>query len=238
MMEMMFMSVLMTFMGVLMGLMPVVITVVCYFLSRAEEKRSGQVLFSGKAAVIFTLFNNAAWLFAAAWVMILFNLIGDLETRSFDFAGSSFDSEPAVSVSKDWTLLRGGIALLICSGLAGAVLAYLWRDWTNSSSILPRDNIFVKCFSGLNLLVRAGLSLYLGTVLIFLLLQAMMDKVDLEKVGDGFKFPAVLLCCALAFLVANIRRFGSCSDAVVDGARSEDPGTSGGQPGPMAPPYP
>ena len=219
-MEIMFMTG-MTFMAILLVLVPMVVTVVCYFLSRAEEKRSGQVLFSGKAAVVFTLFNNAAWLFVAAWVMILFNLIGDVETPRFAF---DIDAEES---SKSWMLLRGGFALLICSGIAIAILVYLWRDWTGNDSILPRDNIFVKCYSGLNLLALAGLTIYLGTMLLFMLLEAMADELDLEKAGDAFKFPAVLLCCSLGFLVANIRLFGSCSDDVRDGVTSTQPPAGG-----------
>ena len=66
---------------------PLFITVVCFFMSRWEEKRSGRVLFSGKGAIIFTLMNNAFWLMAIAATIGLFNIIGDFESRSFSQMG-------------------------------------------------------------------------------------------------------------------------------------------------------
>jgi hypothetical protein len=105
------------------------------------------------------------------------------------------------------------LALLVTSGLSLLVLSVLWRNWTVSSELLPRDNIFVKCFSGINMFVLSGLAISLGTSILFLLLEAMAsDKVKIDELGDAFKLPVVALICTLAFLAINIRLFGSCSD--------------------------
>ncbi len=151
-------------------LVPLVVTVACYFLSRAEEKRSGEVLFAGKSAVILTLMNNAAWLFFVAWTMICFNIIGDMET-SYNFETDKSE--------KGWEVLRMGLALLVTSGLSLLVLSVLWRNWTVSSELLPRDNIFVKCFSGINMFVLSGLAISLGTSILFLLLEAPSIKINI-----------------------------------------------------------
>ena len=194
---------LMMAMASVLLLVPLVVTVVCYFLSRAEEKRSGEVLFTAKSAVIFTLMNNAAWLFFAAWTMICFNIIGDMESYNFH----SDEAE------KSWEVFRMGIALVISSGLSLLILSMLWRNWTGNTELLPRDNIFVKCFSGINMAVLSVVVLALGTSIMFLLLEAMAsDDVKLDEMGDMFKLPVVTLICSLVFLAMNIRLFGSCSD--------------------------
>jgi hypothetical protein len=185
-------------------LVPLVATVVCYFLSRAEEKRSGEVLFTGKSAVIFTLMNNAGLLFFVAWTMICFNIIGDME--------NSYNNETD-EYEKGWEVLRMGLALLVTSGLSLLVLSVLWRNWTGSNELLPRDNIFVKCFSGINMFVLSGLVISLATSILFLLLEAMAsDNVKIDEMGDVFKLPVVTLICTIVFLAINIRLFGGCSD--------------------------
>lgn len=190
--------------ALVLTLVPLVVTVVCYFLSRAEEKRSGEVLFSGKSAVIFTLMNNASWLFFVACTMVCFNIIGDVET-SYDF--DTGESE------KGWEVMRMGMAILVTSGISLFALSLLWRNWTGSAELLPRDNVFVKCFTGINMFILSGLVLSLGTAILFLLLEAMAsDNVKLDEIGDGFKLPLVSLITGLVFLALNIRVFGSCSD--------------------------
>ena len=110
------------------------VIIVCYFLSRAEERKSGKVLFSGKSAVIFTLMNNSAWLFFIAWTMICFNIIGDMENYNWDTEESE----------KGWQAFRMGSALLVSSGISLFLLAVLWRNWTGNNEMLPRDNIFCE----------------------------------------------------------------------------------------------
>ncbi len=179
------------------------VIIVCYFLSRAEERKSGKVLFSGKSAVIFTLMNNSAWLFFIAWTMICFNIIGDMENYNWDTEESE----------KGWQAFRMGSALLVSSGISLFLLAVLWRNWTGNNEMLPRDNIFVKCYSGLNMLTLAGTVLWLGTLILFSLLEAMAsDKISIDDMGDLFKFPVVMFFSSLVFLAGNIRVFGSCAD--------------------------
>lgn len=181
----------------------IIVTICCYFLSRAEERRSGEILFTGKSAVIYTLMNNAAWLFFIAWTMICFNIIGDMETHNWD----TDESE------KGWQALRLGAALFVSSGVSLFVLVVLWRNWTGNNEMLPRDNMFVKCYSGLNMLMLSVTVLSLGTFILFALLEAMAsDRLSIEDMGDAFKFPVVMFASSLVFLAANIRVFGTCTD--------------------------
>ena len=191
---------------------PLFITVVCFFMSRWEEKRSGRVLFSGKGAIIFTLMNNAFWLMAIAATIGLFNIIGDFESRSFSQMGE------ASEVTKDWSLFRLSIAIFFPSLIAVTILGFLWRNWTGTWEFLPRDNIFVKCFSGLNCFILACLVLGLAVALIFSLLELMSnDQLVFEQIGDELKLMIISFITSSIFLWGNLLVFGRSSDTVTPG---------------------
>jgi len=192
---------LMTVATLMLGFVPVVVAIVCYFLSRAQERRTGEVMYSGKSAIIFTLMNNSAWLFTAAWFLIIYNILGD--TKSYSFG--------ATETEKDWTMFRVGFSILICTSVSMVFLTLIWRRWTEGASIIPKENIFVKCYSGLNMFVLSGLVLYLGIFLFTSLLEATVhDTADFDS--DMFIVPSVMLVCAFGFLVLNIWIFGRSTD--------------------------
>jgi len=199
--EIFIMQGLMTMGTLMLGFVPIVVAVVCYFLSRAQERRTGEVLYSGKSAIIFTLMNNSAWLFTAAWFLIIYNILGDTESYSYG----------AEESEKNWTMFRAGFSILICTSFSLVILALIWRRWTEGGSIIPKENIFVKCYSGLNMFVLSGLVLYVSIFLFTSLLEATVrDTADLDS--DVFIVPAVMLACAFGFLVLNIWIFGRSTD--------------------------
>jgi hypothetical protein len=193
---------------------PLAITVVCFFMSRWEEKRSGRILFSGKGAIIFTLMNNAFWLMAIAATIGLFNIVGDFGSGSYD----SF-TEGQIESTKDWSLFRLSIAIFFPSLIAVTVLGFLWRNWTDTWEFLPRDNIFVKCFSGLNCFILSCLVLGLAILLVYLSLELMVnDRMEWDRMGDEFKLMIVSFITSSIFLWCNLLVFGRSSDTVTPGA--------------------
>jgi hypothetical protein len=199
--EIFIMQGLMTVATLMLGFVPIIVAVVCYFLSRAQERRTGTVLYSGKSAIIFTLMNNSAWLFTTAWFLIIYNILGDTESYSFG----------AEEPEKNWSMFRIGFSMLLCTSVSMGLLALFWKRWSEGGSIIPKENIFVKCYSGLNVFVLSGLVLYLGILLFSLLLEATVrDDTNLDS--DVLIVPSVMLVCAFGFLVPNVWIFGRSSD--------------------------
>ena len=203
------MNVLAPMMMLFLGVIPVIVVLICYFLSRAQERRTNQKRYTGKSAVIFTLLNNSAWLFSAAVFLILYNLLGEHEFQAF--GRPDFGLEESDGGGKDWSMFRVGLSILICSSFAILVLIKLWKRWVDGESCLPPYNIFVKCYSGLNMIVLGTMALSVGAALLTMMLEGITGSFVIKD-DDSFVQLTTLLLCTVGFLVVNIGVFGKCSD--------------------------
>ena len=207
-----------------LGIIPIVASLlICYFLSRAQERKTGQKRYTGKSAVIFTLLNISAWVFSVAVFLILFNLMGEhevssyrgrdfgMEERGFGMEERGFGMEESEGGGKDWSMFRGGLSMLICSSIAIFVLLKLWNRWVNGESYLPSDNIFVKCYSGLNMAILGTMALSFGAALLAMMLESIFGS-HVGMDDDLLVQLITLLLCTIGFLVVNICVFGKCSD--------------------------
>jgi len=180
----------------------VVVAVVCFFLSRAQEKRTGQTEYAGKATVLFTLANVAFFVLFFAGTMILAALLK---------TGGGADG---------WTQLRLGLAMLLPAGVTLIATGALWKLWTGTGELLPRGNLLVKCYSGLNTLVAGILLAVLATQLLFFLFELIAEAQSWSSRSNYFKDLIVSFATTTVFLLLNIYLFGRSDDSVIPGSFS------------------
>lgn len=183
----------------LLAILHSVVAVACFFLSRAQEKRTGNTEYAGKATVLFTLGNVAFIVLYLSATMILATVI-----QAGDGPGG-------------WKPVRLGLALgvpaLVMLGASGA----LWKLWTDATEMLPRGNLVLKCYTGLNTLGAGILLALLATQILFFLLELIADAQSWGSGGNLFKELLVSFASTSLFLVLNIYLFGRSGDQVIPG---------------------
>ena len=180
----------------------VVVAVVCFFLSRAQEKRTGQTEYAGKATVLFTLANVAFFVLFFAGTMILAALLK---------TGGGADG---------WTQLRLGLAMLLPAGVTLVATGALWKLWTGTGELLPRGNLLVKCYAGLNTLAAGILLAVFATQLLFFLFELIAEAQSWSSSSNYFKDLIVSFATTTVFLLLNIYLFGRSDDSVIPGSFS------------------
>lgn len=180
----------------------VVVAVVCFFLSRAQEKRTGHTELAGKSTVLFTLANMGFVVLYLGSTMILTAIVQ---------AGEG---------SGGWRPLRLGLALVLPALVTLVISGGLWKNWSGGSELLPRGNMALKCYTGLNTLAAGVLLAVLGTQILFFIMELIAGAVSWNSGADNFKAMAVGLLTTLGFLALNILLFGRSEDSVVPGTLS------------------
>ena len=120
------------------------VTPICFFMMRNDEKRSGVSTLSGKSAILFTLINKTAWIAFIGFSMILLTFVLP-ESKDWDP-----ETEEMVETGTDFTTLRIGFVLMIVGIASTFFLSTIWNRWSQQQVALPSSNMFVKCYSGLN----------------------------------------------------------------------------------------
>ena len=192
---------------VFFGLLSLIITAMCFFMARNDEKRSGVNRLSGKSAIIMTLTNKAWWIVFAGITLILvaFVLPGATDLRS----------------------LRVGFALAIVGLIAVMLLGFLWKKWAGAKTAgsLPNWNMFVKCYSGLNMFILFSTVLSLVVFLFILLLELTFnDSAKWESaIEHPFKIGLMTLTSSTIFLFANLSVFARSTDEIVPFSKPAEP---------------
>ena len=172
-----------------------VLPVICFFMFRNDEKRSGRIQYSGKSLVFFTLMNSAAWIVYLGLTMVLMALI----------MGGPGDYAP----------LRIGLVMIISGAASLKILGVLWTSLTKTDSWLPRGNMFVKCYSGFNLFILfIG---FVGTVsfILYFLMEMMVGTAEWRLVKEQVKAFIVLTITSGIFLYVNLKIFQDSDDEIV-----------------------
>ncbi len=174
-----------------------VLPIICFFMSRNDEKRSGRIQYSGKSLVLFTLMNSAAWLFFLGLSMALVTIV--MPGRS-----------PAA-----WIPLRMGLIMMISGAVSLKILGALWTSLTNTNSWLPRGNMFVKCYSGMNLFILFAGFISLVSFVLYSLLEVMVGVSDWSSFREPVKVSMALAVTSGIFLYVNLKVFFGADDEIV-----------------------
>ena len=117
-------------------------------MARARERQTGQAQFPGRSAVVFTLLNLGAYMIYGGLMMMLNNIVIS--------AGGE---------NPDYTAFKLGISILLPGVAAIAGMVRLWSYWTRGESCLSTHNLFVKVYSGINVLWNGCVSLVMAAAL-------------------------------------------------------------------------
>ena len=189
---------------------------ICFFMMRNDEKRSGVSASSGKSAVVFTLINQTAWISFIGLTLILLTFVLP-ESKEWDPK-----KEELVDAGTDFTTLRIGFVLTLVGIASTVFLSTLWNRWSQQQIALPSSNMFVKCYSGLNVFFLLSSVLGLVTFLAIMIMELMFGDAEWKMVKEPFKIGVVLLISCVVFLVCNLRVYSKSSDAVVPFAKSPE----------------
>ena len=189
---------------------------ICFFMMRNDEKRSGVSTLSGKSAVVFTLINQTAWIAFIGFTMILLTFVLP-ESREWDP-----ESGEMIETGTDFTTLRIGFVLMIVGIASTFFLSTIWNRWSQQQVALPSSNMFVKCYSGLNVFILLSSVLGLVTFLAMMIMELMFGDAEWDMVKEPFKISVVLLISCVVFLVCNLRVYSKSSDAVVPFAKTSE----------------
>ena len=189
---------------------------ICFFMMRNDEKRSGVSTSSGKSAVVFTLINKTAWIAFIGLTLILLTFVLP-ESKEFDR-----ETGELVDAGTDFTSLRIGFVLMLVGIASTFFLSTIWNRWSQQQVALPSSNMFVKCYSGLNVFILLSSVLGIVTFLAIMIMELMFGEAEWKMVKEPFKIGVVLLISCVAFLVCNLRVYSKSSDAVVPFAKSPE----------------
>ena len=190
---------------------------ICFFMMRNDEKRSGVSASSGKSAVVFTLINKTAWIAFIGLTLILLTFVLP-ESKEFDR-----ETGELVDAGTDFTTLRIGFVLMLVGIASTFFLSTIWNRWSQQQVALPYSNMFVKCYSGLNVFFLLSSVLGLVTFLAIAIMELMFNEDVLWKmIKEPFKIGVVALISCVVFLVCNLRVYSKSSDAVVPFAKSPE----------------
>ena len=189
---------------------------ICFFMMRNDEKRSGVSTLSGKSAVVFTLINQTAWIAFIGFTLILLTFVLP-ESRDWDP-----ETGEMVETGTDFTTLRIGFVLMLVGIASTLFLSIIWNRWSQQQIALPSSNMFVKCYSGLNVFFLLSSVLGLITFLAIMIMELMFGDAKWDMVKEPFKIGVVLLISCVVFLVCNLRVYSKSSDTVVPFAKSPE----------------
>jgi len=190
---------------------------ICFFMMRNDEKRSGVSTLSGKSAVVFTLINKTAWIAFIGLTLILLTFVLP-ESRDYDP-----ETDQMIETGTDFTTLRIGFVLMLVGIASTFFLSTVWNRWSQQQVALPYSNMFVKCFSGLNVFFLLSSILGLVTLLAITIMELMFNEHSRwETIKEPFKIGVVLLISCVVFLVCNLRVYSKSSDAVVPFVKSPE----------------
>ena len=193
------------------------VTPICFFMMRNDEKRSGISTFSGKSAILFTLINKTAWIAFIGFTMILVTFVLP-ESKELDQDTGEF-----VDAGTDFTTLRIGFVLMLVGIASTFFLSTIWNRWSQQQVALPSSNMFVKCYSGLNVFFLLSSVLGLVTFLAIAIMELMFNEDALwEMIKEPFKISVMALISCVVFLVCNLRVYSKSSDAVVPFAKTSE----------------
>ena len=193
------------------------VTPICFFMMRNDEKRSGISTFSGKSAILFTLINKTAWIAFIGFTMILVTFVLP-ESKELDQDTGEF-----VDAGTDFTTLRIGFVLMLVGIASTFFLSTIWNRWSQQQVALPSSNMFVKCYSGLNVFILLSGVLGLVTFLAIAIMELMFNEDVLwEMIKEPFKIGVMALISCVVFLVCNLRVYSKSSDAVVPFAKTSE----------------
>jgi len=184
---------------------------ICFFMMRNDEKRSGVSTLSGKSAVVFTLINQTAWIAFIGFTLILLTFV----------LPESWDPETEQETT-DFITLRIGFVLMLVGIASTFFLSTVWNRWSQQQVALPSSNMFVKCYSGLNVFFLLSSVLGLITFLAIMIMELMFGDAEWDMVKDLFKISVVLLISCVVFLVCNLRVYSKSSDTVVPFVKSPE----------------
>ena len=192
------------------------VTPICFFMMRNDEKRSGVSTLSGKSAILFTLINKTAWIAFIGFSMILLTFVLP-ESKDWDP-----ETEEMVETGTDFTTLRIGFVLMIVGIASTFFLSTIWNRWSQQQVALPSSNMFVKCYSGLNVFFLLASVLGLVTFLAIMIMELMFGDPEWDMVKEPFKISVVALISCVVFLVCNLRVYSESSDGVVPFVKSPE----------------
>ena len=185
--------------------------IVCFFMSRNDEKRSGRNTMSGKSAVIFTLMNQTAWTTFFGFSLMLITLVLP-EKQEWNEDDLRF-----VDAGMDWMPFRIGFILAFTGAVSTLCLGLTWKSLSKTGSSLPSWNMFVKNYSGLNTYFMASITLTLGTIILMAIGELVVNEniVWEGQMDTPIKVCIMLLMTSTAFLVVNLLIYSKTSDRVI-----------------------
>ncbi|MCA9001312.1 MAG: hypothetical protein KDB61_05275 [Planctomycetes bacterium] len=168
---------------------PLFVLPTCYLFSRAEEARSGKVLFDSAQAVHCTVMNMAAWFFAIGSYLVLTNMALHMGADRHTYSGEL-----------DWMPLQMGFSLCVPSGMAGLYLLVLWLKSHDRAGTNPAQNIFVRCFCAANVILLGSQLLLTASLALFSIINRAMSSQ--RTPSDGNSLTLLVGCFCLAFFLA------------------------------------
>ena len=168
-----FLLILMT--GIIIG---------CYFLARNRERNDGVTQHPGTSLVVYTLYFLGIALLYIGISLMLINLILLVSDNSHN-----------------WDHFFFGLSITVPSAIGIFLASRSWKKWTDADA-LPPSNVFVRCNSGVGVLLGGIMSIFWASVFIYLM-TVVQGKADTEELVTI----CVMLFTSLAYLWINSRIF-------------------------------
>ena len=159
----------------------------CYFLARNRERNDGVTQHPGTSLVVYTLYFLGIALLYIGISLMLPKPILVLTSNRYQF--------------DNWDTFWLGFSITLPSAIAIFLASRSWKKWTDTDA-LPPSNVFVRCNSGLGVLLGGIMSIFWASVCIYLL-TVVQGKANAEELVTI----CVMLFTSLAYLWINSRIF-------------------------------
>jgi hypothetical protein len=160
----------------------------CYFLARNRERNDGVMQHPGTSLVVYTLYFLGIALLYIGISLMLPKPILVLTSNRYQF--------------DNWDTFWLGFSITLPSAIAIFRASRSWKKWTDTDA-LPLSNVFVRCNSGLGVLLGGIMSIFWASVCILLLTEVLPDPG-----AEVYITIWVILFTSLAYLWVNSRIFG------------------------------
>jgi len=169
-----------------------------YFMSRNEEKCTGQSRHSGAAAIAFSLYDLALMGVSVGVFLMIFGILNVGATPPPSTLESGMvTSAPIASSKPDWLQFRLGAALLIACLFCQGAAILLWKGWSRKPGFLPADNLVLNLYTAFNLLTFGLVTLGLTAFCLHGGIELVLNENEPATSSRAFKTGLCLLAPAL-----------------------------------------
>ena len=192
-----------------------VVGLTTFCMCRILEKRTGQTRNSAQGAIVFSLYDLALQMVYMGVLLMLIGMLGLSNSPVIDLTNvQSESSSVAAGIQPNWETFRLGSAILISALFAQGAALLLWKAWTRHPEFLPRNNLFLKAYAGINLLVFGLVVVGMASFCLYTGLEIIMEENPPLETSQSFKASLCVLAPSLFILSKSVVILGRTIDEV------------------------